>query len=156
MTEKLAEGQAAPDFRMPTTAGRTVTLETFRGAPLVLYFYPKDLTPGCTTEAKDFSGLIDDFAAAGAAVIGVSRDPVSRHETFREKEGLAVELASDEDGATSEAYGVWVEKKMYGKTFMGLQRATVLIAGDGTIAKVWPKVKVKGHAEAVLEEVKSL
>ncbi len=156
MSDKLAEGHDAPDFKMPTTAGRTVTLAAFRGAPLVLYFYPKDLTPGCTTEARDFSGLLAEFTAAGAAVLGVSRDPVSRHETFRDKEGLTVELASDEDGRVCEAYGVWVEKKMYGKSFMGVQRATMLIDQAGRIARLWPKVTVRGHAAALLEAVKSL
>lgn len=156
MTKTLEPGDKAPDFTMPADDGTQVSLKDFKGRPLVLYFYPKDDTSGCTKEAIAFSELLDAFEAAGAAVLGVSRDSVEKHRKFKEKHGLKVRLASDEDGKVTEAYGVWVEKSMYGRKYMGIERATFLIDGKGRIAKVWRKVKVPGHAEAVLEAVKAL
>ena len=149
----VEEGMNAPDFALPGAGGDTIRLSDFQGQWVVVYFYPKDDTPGCTTEAKDFSHLSDAFSAKSAKVIGVSKDTVAKHDKFRAKHDLTVDLASDEDGTVCEAYGVWVEKKMYGKTYMGIQRATFLINPDGEIAKVWPKVKVKGHAEDVLSQI---
>lgn len=149
----IEEGVTAPGFSLPGAGEKTLTLSDFAGKWVVLYFYPKDNTPGCTTEAKDFSALSDQFAARNAVVIGVSKDTVKKHDTFRTKHDLTVDLVSDESGDLCEAYGVWVEKKLYGKTYMGIQRATFLIAPDGKVAKIWPKVRVKGHAEAVLDEI---
>jgi len=148
------EGARAPDFRLESTQG-PLRLADFKDRLLVLYFYPKDDTPGCTTEAKDFSALATDFARAGAAVVGVSRDSLARHEKFAGKHDLDLILASDEDGKTCEAYGVWVEKKNYGRTYMGIQRATFLIGPDKKVIRIWPKVRVKGHAQEVLEAVRS-
>ncbi|WP_372603246.1 thioredoxin-dependent thiol peroxidase [Actibacterium sp.] len=149
-------GETAPDFTLPRDGGETVTLSALRPAPVVLYFYPKDDTPGCTTEALDFTALKDEFAAAGARVFGVSRDTVAKHEKFCAKHSLGIPLLSDEDGAVCEAYGVWVEKNMYGRQYMGIQRATFLIDGAGQIAQIWPKVKVTGHAAEVLDAVRAL
>ena len=149
----IEEGMNAPDFALPGAGDKTIRLGDFRGQWVVVYFYPKDDTPGCTTEAKDFTDLSDAFSAKSAKVIGVSKDTVAKHDKFRAKHDLTVDLASDEDGTVCEAYGVWVEKKMYGKTYMGIQRATFLINPDGQIAKAWPKVKVKGHAEDVLSQI---
>jgi peroxiredoxin Q/BCP len=126
------------------------------GSPLVLYFYPKDDTSGCTREAQDFTALANDFSSAGARVIGVSRDPMKRHEKFIEKYTLSVPLVSDEDGRVSDAFGTWVEKSMYGRKYMGMERATFLIGGDGTVRKAWRKVKVPGHAAEVLKEAQAL
>ena len=157
MSQSMPEaGQTAPDFTLPQDDGDPLTLSDLKPAPVVLFFYPKDDTPGCTTENKDFSALKIDFAMAGAKVVGVSKDTVEKHSKFRAKHELSVMLVSDADGDVCEQYGVWGEKKMYGKTFMGITRATFLIDGDGKIAKVWPKVKVAGHAEEVLEAVKAL
>ncbi len=150
-TRQLEAGMPAPDFDMPVTGGGTARLADYAGRHLVLYFYPRDDTPGCTTEAQDFSARADAFAESGAAILGVSRDSLARHERFAAKHGLAIPLASDEDGTVCEAYGVWVEKRLYGKTHMGIERTTFLISGDGAVEKVWRKVKVKGHAESVLE-----
>lgn len=150
------EGQIAPDFTLPQDGGEPVTLSALRPAPVILFFYPKDDTPGCTVENRDFSALQVDFATAGAKVVGVSKDTVEKHSKFRKKHDLSVILVSDAEGTTCEDYGVWVEKKMYGKTFMGINRATFLIDGEGKVAKVWPKVKVEGHAEEVLAAVKAL
>ena len=150
----LKEGARAPKFSMDSTQG-PIKLADFRDRTLVLYFYPKDDTPGCTTEAKDFTALAGDFAKAGAAVVGVSRDSMARHEKFAGKHALDLILASDEDGKVCEAYGVWVEKKNYGRTYMGIQRSTFLIGPDGKIIRIWPKVRVKGHAEEVLAAVRS-
>ena len=155
MTKQLQTGEKAPYFSMPSTSG-DINLSDYEGRILVLYFYPKDDTPGCTTEAIAFSALADDFKAAGAAIVGVSKDTLTKHEKFADKHDLTVTLASDTDGAVCDAYGTWVEKKMYGRTYMGIARSTFLIGPDGTIIKVWQKVKVKGHAEAVLEAVESL
>jgi peroxiredoxin Q/BCP len=145
----LEPGMPAPDFTLATADG-DVHLADFAGQKLVLYFYPKDDTPGCTTEAIQFTALAERFAAADTRVIGVSKDSLASHARFAAKHDLAVTLGSDPDGTTIEAYGAWVEKSMYGKKYMGIERATVLIGRDGRIAEVWRKVKVPGHAEAVL------
>ncbi|AJE46324.1 thioredoxin-dependent thiol peroxidase [Celeribacter indicus] len=146
----LEPGSPAPDFTLPRDGGGEVTLSGLRGQKVVLYFYPKDDTPGCTTEALDFTALKDEFAAAGVAVFGVSKDSVTKHESFCRKHSLGIPLLSDENGTVCEDYGVWGEKQMYGKTFMGITRATFLVDEEGQIAQVWPKVKVTGHAEEVL------
>lgn len=146
----------APDFSLPTGDGRTLSMSDFKGRPLVLYFYPKDSTPGCTQQAIGFTALLPEFEKAGAAVVGVSRDSVKRHSNFAEKHGIAFPLLSDEAGELCEAYGVWVEKNLYGRKYMGIERSTFLIDGESVIRRVWRKVKVKGHAEEVLDAVKSL
>ena len=152
----LAEGDKAPDFNMTTDAGGSVSLADLKGRPVVLYFYPKDDTPGCTTEACGFRDLEADFSSVDATVIGVSRDSVKRHDKFKAKYDLNFALGSDEDGVVTEAYGVWVEKMNYGRTYMGIERSTFLIDGTGAIAKIWRKVRVKGHVDAVLEATKAL
>jgi thioredoxin-dependent peroxiredoxin len=149
-------GETAPDFTLPRTGGGELTLSGLRPGKVVLYFYPKDDTSGCTKQAIAFSGLAAEFAAAGATVLGVSRDSLASHEKFTAKHGLGVILLSDEAGAVTETYGVWVEKSMYGKKYMGIERTTFLIGGDGRIARVWPRVKVPGHAEEVLDAVRAL
>lgn len=146
----IAEGTAAPDFTLPRDGGGTVSLSDYRGKTVVLYFYPKDDTSGCTVEAIDFTAKVEDFAKAGAVVIGMSPDPVKAHDKFIKKHGLGIVLASDEDKSTLEAYGVWAEKSMYGRKYMGVERTTVLIGPDGTVRKVWEKVKVPGHVDEVL------
>jgi peroxiredoxin Q/BCP len=151
-----AIGQPAPSFTLPRDGGTNVTLADYAGQIVVLYFYPKDDTPGCTTEAIDFSAEAEAFAKAGAVVLGVSRDTVKKHEKFRDKHGLKVALLTDEDGAVCEAYGVWVEKSMYGRSYMGIERTTFLIGRDGKIARLWDKVKVKDHAAEVLAAVSGL
>lgn len=151
-----AIGDIAPDFTLPRDGGAAITLSALRPGKVVLYFYPKDDTPGCTLEAQDFSARLADFQAAGATVIGISKDSVKAHDKFCKKHGLQIVLASDEAGSTCEDYGVWVEKNMYGRTYMGIERTTFLIGGDGKIARVWPKVSVKGHADEVLDAVKAL
>lgn len=151
----MQTGDLAPDFTAPTQDG-PLTLSALRGQPVVLYFYPKDDTPGCTQEAKDFTSLAAEFAAAGARVIGVSKDSAAKHGKFALKHALSVTLVSDEDSDICERYGVWAEKSMYGKTYMGITRATFLIDSEGRIARLWPKVSVKGHAEEVLEAVRAL
>ena len=155
MTE-ITEGSKAPAFDMATADGGRVTLDGLKGRKVVLYFYPKADTPGCTNEARDFSEHIDAFAAAGATVIGVSRDPVKKLDRFRIKYDLKVILASDEPEDVTEAWGVWVGKKLYGREYMGIERATFLIGGDGVVRRVWRKVSVKGHAAEVLAAVESL
>ena len=152
----IAEGANAPDFTLPRDGGANVTLSSFRPGKVVLYFYPKDDTPGCTLEAQDFTARLAEFTAAGTTVIGVSKDSVKAHDKFCKKHGLGVILASDEAGHTCEDYGVWVEKSMYGKTYMGVERTTVLIDGAGKVARVWNKVSVKGHADEVLAAAKAL
>ncbi len=152
----MTQGNKAPDFSLPAHDGTTVTLESLKGAPVVLYFYPKDDTPGCTTEAKDFTALGEAFGHAGAKVLGISRDSVASHCKFVDKYQLTVTLLSDEEGGMCEAYGVWVEKSMYGKKYMGIERTTVLIDRQGNIARIWPKVSVKDHAGDVLAAVQAL
>lgn len=148
--------EQAPDFTLPVTGGGEVTLSDLRGKPVVLFFYPRDDTPGCTTESIGFSANLSDFEAAGAKVFGISRDTMAKHDKFVAKHALTVPLLSDEQGDVTEAYGVWVEKNMYGKKSMGIERATYLVGADGKIAQVWRKVKVPGHAEAVLEAARAL
>jgi thioredoxin-dependent peroxiredoxin len=152
----IEDGDKAPDFELPTDGGETLELSRLRGKPAVLYFYPKDDTSGCTAEAKDFTRLAPDFRKAGVEVIGVSPDSVESHAKFRKKYDLAVRLAADADKAVANAYGVWVEKSMYGRKYMGVERSTFLIDGKGRIAKSWRKVKVPGHAEEVLAAAKAL
>ena len=144
-------GDTLPDIALETIDGSEVKPSDFEGRKLVLFFYPKDNTPGCTTEAKDFSALRPDFDAAGVALFGGSKDSAQKHRNFIAKHDLTVDLATDaQEGGLSDALGVWTEKQMYGKTFMGMVRTTYLIGEDGRILRVWPKVKVKGHAEEVL------
>ncbi|AOG10454.1 MULTISPECIES: thioredoxin-dependent thiol peroxidase [unclassified Agrobacterium] len=152
----LTAGDMAPDFSLPRNGGGTVSLSDFAGKPVILYFYPKDDTSGCTTEAVDFSGLTEEFAKLGATVIGVSPDSVKSHDKFAAKHNLSVVLAADEEHKALEAYGVWKEKSMYGKTYMGVERSTFLIDKSGKVADVWRKVKVPGHAEAVLKAAQAL
>jgi peroxiredoxin Q/BCP len=152
----LAIGDIAPSFDIPRDGGGSVKLADFSGKTVVLYFYPKDDTPACTTEAVTFSSLLPEFEAAGAVVIGVSPDTVRKHDKFAQKHSLSIILGSDEDTTLAQAYGVWKEKSMYGKTYMGIERSTFVIDAKGLIAGVWPKVKVAGHVEAVLESVKAL
>ena len=147
----LAEGDKAPDFTMPTDGGGTVSLAGMKGGPVVLYFYPKDDTPGCTKEACAFRDAMPDFSAADARIVGVSKDSAAKHDRFKAKYDLPFTLASDTDGSVCEAYGVWVQKKLYGREYMGIERATFLIGADGRVKRIWRKVKVPGHAEAVLE-----
>lgn len=152
----IEEGQKASEVTLQLPDESETKLSAYRGSPLILYFYPKDDTPGCTKEAIAFTDLAGEFAKAGAKVVGVSKDPPAKHLKFSTKHDLKVDLATDADGSVTEAFGVWVEKNMYGRKYMGIQRATFLIDGDGTVRKVWPKVKVAGHAEAVLQEVQAL
>jgi peroxiredoxin Q/BCP len=149
----ISEGDRAPDLTVETSAGERIRLSS-PGRPLVLYFYPKDDTSGCTREAQDFTSLAADFTRAGAAVVGVSRDPMKKHEKFIDKYSLKVPLASDEDGRISDAFGTWVQKSMYGRKYMGMERSTFLIRADGKVLKEWRKVKVPGHAEEVLAAVR--
>lgn len=150
-----AIGTAAPAFTLPGNAGKTFSLSDYAGRMLVLFFYPKDDTSGCTSEAVAFTGMKDEFDAAGAALLGVSPDSPASHDKFIKKHGLGVDLASSEDKAMLEAYGVWQEKSMYGKKYMGVERTTLLIDGSGTVRAVWNKVKVPGHAQEVLAAVKA-
>lgn len=151
----LAVGDKAPDFTLPGDGGRTIRLSDFAGRRLVLYFYPKADTSTCTIQAKDFTRLKPEFDAAGVALVGVSHDPVKALDRFRTKHGLGVTLATDEGTALLESYGVWAEKSMYGRKYMGIERTTFLIGADGRILHIWPKVTVKGHAEAVLEAARA-
>ena len=146
----------APVFTLPDQEGKKHSLKDYLGKWVVLYFYPKDNTPACTLEAQDFSALAKDFAMAGATVIGISKDSVKKHDNFCRKHDLRVILASDEQGQTCEDYGVWVEKSMYGRSYMGIERTTLLIDGTGRVEQVWNKVKVAGHAEEVLAAVRDL
>ena len=155
MTE-ITENQPAPAFDMAADSAGRVSSAALAGQPYVLYFYPKADTPGCTTEGQDFSALADDFAAAGVTVIGVSRDPVKKLDRFKAKYDLKVVLATDEPGEVTEAFGVWVEKSLYGRVYMGVERATVLIDATGVVRRVWRKVRVKGHAAEVLAAVRTL
>jgi len=149
-------GQPAPAFDLPRDGGEIVTLDALKGRNVVLYFYPRDDTPGCTKEAIAFTGLAEAFAQENTIVLGISKDTLAKHEKFITKHDLGVGLMSDAEGSMCEDYGVWVEKNMYGKTYMGIERATFLLDSDGVVQGVWRKVKVPGHAEAVLEAVKSL
>ena len=149
----ISQGDRVPGVELQTSDGQTINLAS-PGKPLVVYFYPKDDTTGCTREAQDFTALADDFRKAGATVVGVSRDPMKKHEKFIGKYDLKVPLASDEDGRVSDAFGTWVEKSMYGRKYMGMERSTFLIGADGTVLKEWRKVKVPGHAEDVLGAVR--
>ena len=157
MTDFPAIGDALPDVSMETPDGGAVKPSDFAGKKLVLFFYPKDNTPGCTTEAKDFTALKNEFAAAGVELLGISKDSAKKHQNFIAKHDLTTPLATDaEEGGLSDALGIWTEKKMYGKTYMGMVRTTYLVGSDGKIAQVWNKVKVKGHAEEVLAAAKAL
>jgi thioredoxin-dependent peroxiredoxin len=156
MTKELAEGDVAPLFALPADGGGRADLESFRGKPVVIYFYPKDDTSGCTAEAIAFNGLRDKFTAAGASVIGVSPDSAVSHDKFKQKHDLKIALAADPDRSAIEAYGVWKEKSMYGRKYFGVERSTFLIGRDGRIAKIWRKVKVPGHADEVLAATKAL
>lgn len=155
MAKALKPGDPAPPFDMPTTGGGRVSLAGLKGKRFVLYFYPKDDTPGCTREALSFTEKAKQFATAKTSVIGVSRDSVAKHDKFMAKHGLNVLLASDENGQVCERYGVWVEKSLYGRTYMGVERATFLIDENGRILHVWRNVKVPGHVEDVLKMVKA-
>jgi peroxiredoxin Q/BCP len=154
MTE-LNVGDRAPDFDLPTDTGR-VSLSALKGKTVVLFFYPKDDTPGCTTENIEFSAAKSDFDAAGAVLVGVSKDTAKKHGKFREKHGLTVELGSDADSDVIERYGAWVQKSLYGREYMGIDRSTWLIDGEGVIRAIWRKVKVKGHAAQVLAAAQAL
>ena len=157
MSTTPGEGDAMPDIAMETPDGGTVRPADFKGSKAVIFFYPKDNTPGCTTEAKDFSALKPDFERAGVRLLGVSKDPAKKHLNFIAKHDLTVDLATDaEENGLSDALGVWTEKQMYGKTYMGMVRSTYLVAADGTILRIWPKVKVKGHAQDVLDAARAL
>ncbi len=152
----LSEGDKAPTFSLPADGGGQVSLAGFKGRKLVLYFYPKADTEGCTRQALDFSALVKSFAKAGTDILGASADPVARLDAFKRKHALKIPLASDEGLKVLKAYGVWGEKSMYGRTFMGITRTTLLIGPDGRIARIWPKVRVGGHAQEVLEAAKEL
>jgi peroxiredoxin Q/BCP len=151
----LEIGQQAPEGRFEVSGGLRRAISDYRGAPLVLYFYPKDDTTGCTKEAQDFTALADDFAAVGVRVVGISKDSIARHDKFVGKYDLRVELGSDVDGSLCEAFGVWVEKTLYGRKYMGIERATFLVASDGKLVETWRKVKVAGHANKVLDAVRT-
>jgi thioredoxin-dependent peroxiredoxin len=152
----LAEGDPAPDFTMPASGGRTVSLADLKGRPFVLYFYPKADTPGCTKEACAFQEALPQLGHIGIEVIGVSKDKMKPIEKFAEKYGLKFPLASDEDTRVAQAYGAWVEKSMYGKKYMGMERSTFLVDANGKVAKIWPKVKVEGHAAEVMKAAQAL
>jgi peroxiredoxin Q/BCP len=152
----LQDGDKAPDFDLPTESGDNVKLSRLKGKPVVLYFYPKDDTSGCTLEAKEFTRLAMDFRKAGVEVIGVSPDSVESHQKFHKKYDLSVRLAADADKEVANAYGVWAEKSMYGRKYMGVERSTFLIDNQGRIARSWRKVKVPGHAEEVLAAARAL
>lgn len=149
----LEQGKKAPNFKMMNDSGQEISLDTFKGKKLVLYFYPKDDTPGCTVEAKDFSAQIGEFHKRNCEVVGVSKDNQASHCKFIDKHKLSIQLATDEDGVTCELYKVWVEKSMYGKKYMGIDRSTFLIDESGCIIKIWRKVKVDGHVKEVLEAI---
>ncbi|WEX87018.1 peroxiredoxin [Sinorhizobium garamanticum] len=153
---RLGPGDVAPDFELPRDGGGSISLSALRGKPVVLFFYPKDDTKACTEEAISFSGLADEFEAAGIALIGLSPDSVKRHDRFAKKHNLTVALAADEEKNVVNAYGVWVEKSLYGRKYMGVERTTFLINPDGTINRVWEKVRVAGHASEVLAAAKTL
>lgn len=152
----LEKHRPAPDFTLPSDSGEAITLSGLKPMKVVLYFYPRDDTSGCTTEALEFSAALDAFRAANTTVLGISKDSVTKHAKFRDKHGLKVMLLSDEGADTCERYGVWVEKSMYGRTFMGIERSTFLIDPNGDIAKVWRKVRLKGHVDDVLQSARDL
>jgi thioredoxin-dependent peroxiredoxin len=152
----LGEGDRLPDFVLPTDEGGTLSTVNLQGKTTVLYFYPRDDTPGCTAEAQAFSGALDDFTGAGVTLVGVSADDVNSHRKFKAKYGINFTLASDTDRKLAQALGVWVEKSMYGKTYMGMERATFLVDREGVIRKIWRKVKVPGHAAEVLDTARRL
>jgi peroxiredoxin Q/BCP len=152
----VEDGKNAPDFSLPDADGKMVQLASLKGQPVVVYFYPKDDTSGCTAEAKGFTCLAPDFKQAGAEVLGISPDSPASHQKFQEKYDLGVRLLADEERKAAEAYGVWVEKSMYGRKYMGIERSTFLVDDAGKIARIWRKVKVPGHAEQVLEAVRAL
>lgn len=152
----ITPGDPAPDFSLPSQTGEDVSLEALRGKTVVLYFYPKDDTPGCTKQAMAFTENLAEFEAEGATVIGVSKDTTAKHAKFIDKHGLKLTLLSDADADVCERYGVWKEKNMYGRKYMGIERSTFLIGADGTLREIWRKVKVPGHAEAVLDAVRAL
>jgi thioredoxin-dependent peroxiredoxin len=156
MTDALHPGSPAPDFDLPADGGGRARLKDYTGRTIVLYFYPKDDTAGCTKEAADFTDQAQAFAAAGAVVIGVSKDSVASHDKFKAKYGLAPMLASDVDGAMIPSYGAWVQKNMYGRSYMGVDRSTFLIDGQGVIRRVWRKVKVPGHVTEVLKALREV
>ena len=156
MTDQLKTGSKAPDFKLPTDGGETLKLSDLKGQQVVLYFYPKDDTSGCTREAQDFSAAAKKFEALGVFVLGVSKDSLESHAKFRRKHKLKVALGSDPDIATAQAWGVWGEKTLYGRKYMGMERATFLVDGKGRIIQAWHKVKVPGHVESVLEAAKNL
>jgi peroxiredoxin Q/BCP len=156
VTAYLAVGDTAPDFTLPADGGHSVSLSAFKGKNVVLYFYPKDDTSGCTKEALEFNALRGAFEKANSVVIGMSPDPVKSHDKFKAKYDLSFPLVADEEKSALEAYGVWVEKSMYGRKYMGVERTTILIDTDGKIAAIWPKVKVDGHADEVLKKAQSL
>ena len=153
---QLKPGDQAPDFTLPTDGGGTLSLKQLRGRTVILYFYPKDDTSGCTTEACGFRDSLAGFGKANAAVVGVSRDSAASHDKFKRKHGLTFPLAADVDGTVCEAYGTWVEKSMYGRKYMGIERATFLIDGQGAIRQIWRKVKVAGHVDEVLAAARAL
>ena len=152
----LKVGDKAPAFSLPTDGDKTLSLKSLKGKRVVLYFYPKDMTPGCTVEAEDFRDAKRKLSARNAVVVGVSKDSVKRHDKFREKHGLNFTLISDEDCEMCKAYGVWQKKSLYGKEYMGIERSTFLINEKGVIVEIWPKVKIKGHVDAVLDAIKAL
>lgn len=152
----IEDGKKAPDFSLLDDAGEKVRLSKLKGRPVVVYFYPKDDTSGCTQEAKDFTCLADDFAAAGAELVGISPDSPTKHQKFKAKHELSIRLLADEEKEAAQAYGVWVEKSMYGRKYMGIERSTFLIDANGKVVKSWRKVKVPGHAEEVLAAVRAL
>jgi len=154
MTTRLEKGMPAPKVSLPCTPGDTITLGA-TGKGMIVFFYPKDNTPGCTNEAKDFTAAKTDFEKLGFSIVGVSKDSLKKHENFIAKQELEITLASDVDGEACEAYGVWVEKAMYGKTYMGIERSTFLVSADGQILEIWRKVKVKGHVEDVLNATRT-
>ena len=152
----LQAGDAAPDLTLPGAGGSAISLEALRGRKVVLYFYPKDDTNGCTRQALDFNAMREDFHAADTSIVGISPDSVASHDKFRRKHGLALDLAADESKATLEAYGVWTEKSMYGRKYMGVERTTFLLDRSGRIARIWRKVSVPGHADEVLAAASAL
>lgn len=154
-TAQPAQGDKAPDFTLPADGGKSISLAALKGKNVVLYFYPKDDTPGCTTESKDFALALPQFEKLNTVIVGLSKDDVKSHDKFKEKYCLPFSLASDADDDVCERYGVWKEKSMYGKHYMGIERTTFLIDAKGVILRVWPKVKVEGHVQEVLEAVKA-